>query len=460
MGISVGLDIAVRALLAQQQAVSTVSHNVANATTAGYSRQRVQLAAVPGVPVAGGIAGAGGGVNTLGVQRVRDLFVDFQLRTSQQQLGYHSARASSLQQAELALGEPGDAGLRAAMSRFWNSWRDLANEPESTAARAAVTQSGATFASTARRVHDSLVNLRADANARIRGDLDEVNMLTTEVAQLNKEIVYQQAAGDNASDLADRRDLALDRLSMLMNTTVVTQANGSLDVVVGGNTLVAGDRAFAIQGTPNAANSNYVDITIVRDGSSLVVTGGEIGGLLEQRDTDLVGRITGLNNLIGQIVTDVNTAHSAGFGLDGVTGRAFFAGTNASDITVDAVVLADRNAVAASSTLAGVPGDGNGAAGLADLQYLKALGGGTATFDEFYAGFVGELGSGTREAEHLASAQSLVRDHIEQVRQGASGVNLDEEMIQMMQYQRAYEAAGRLVSILDEMLDHLINRMI
>lgn len=459
MGISVGLDIAVRALLAQQQAVNTVSHNIANANTEGFSRQRVQLAAVPGIPMAGARAGAGGGVDTLGIQRVRDLFVDQQVRTAQQQLGYHSARASSLQQAELALGEPGDAGLRAAMSRFWNSWRDLANEPESTAARAAVTQSGATMASTARRVHDALLSQRADADGRIRSHLAEVNTLTAEVAQLNREIVYQQAAGQGAADLHDRRDLALDRLSQLMNITVVAQSSGSVDVVVGGNTLVAGDRAFAVTGTPNALNNNYIDITFVRDGSALAVTGGEIGGLLTQRDSDLVSRITGLNTLIGRIVTEVNASHSAGFGLDGVTGRAFFAGTDASDVAVDPIVMGDRNAIAASLTLAGVPGDGAGAAGLADLQYLKPLSGGTASFDEFYAGYVGELGSATREAEHLASAQQLVRDHIEQVRQGTAGVNLDEEMIQLMQHQRAYEAASRLVTIADEMLDHLINRM-
>ena len=186
---------------------------------------------------------------------------------------------------------------------------------------------------------------------------------------------------------------------------------------------------------------------------------GELRGLLDARDTDLTGQIASLNALVAQVITDVNAVHAAGFGLDSVTGRAFFTGTNASDIAMNAVVLADTNAVAASATAAGVPGDGSNAQAVADLQYATPLGGGTASYDQFYANIVSTLGAAARETEALLAAQELVNSHVSQVRQGASGVNLDEEMVQLMRYQRAYEGATRLISVIDDMLDRLINGM-
>jgi flagellar hook-associated protein 1 FlgK len=195
------------------------------------------------------------------------------------------------------------------------------------------------------------------------------------------------------------------------------------------------------------------------DNTAVVVTDGELRGLLDQRDGDLVNRIADLNALLGQVITDVNAAHTAGFGLDGLTGRAFFTGADASNIAVNAVVSANTNAVAASTTLAGLPGNAANANAISALQYAKPLLGATATYDEFYQSFISSLGSTSRQFEQLEASQSILLEHLTQVREGASGVNLDEEMVQLMSYQRAYEAASRLVSVIDELLDTLINRM-
>ena len=225
--------------------------------------------------------------------------------------------------------------------------------------------------------------------------------------------------------------------------------------------LVRSATSFAIYGDPNITNNNYVDLKFVADDGAVTVTDGELRGLLDQRDTDLPARIADLNALVAQIITDVNTAHAAGYGLDDVTGRNFFSGTNASDVVVNSVVLGDLNAVAAAKngppTLAG---DGSNASAISDLQYARNLLAATATYDEFYEGFVSSLGAATREAERLESAQTLVSARLEQVRLSASGVSLDEEMVDLMRFQRAYEAAARIVSVVDEMLDALINRMI
>ena len=404
---------------------------------------------------------AGMGVEITDVRRVRDLFVDFQIRAGNHAAGRHAARAASLQLAEIELGEPGDAGLRAAMSQFWNSWRDVANAPDSTATRAAVVQEGETFVVTAKRIYSSFVALRANANARIKQNISEINALTKEIADLNQQIVSMAAAGSDAAGLRDRRDIAVDRLSVLADIRYQDRDDGSLDVSLGGRSLVRSATSFAIYGDPNITNNNYVDLKFVADDGAVTVTDGELRGLLGQRDTDLPARIADLNALVAQIITDVNTEHAAGYGLDDVTGRNFFSGTNASDVAVNSVVLGDLNAVAAAKN--GPPalaGDGSNASAISDLQYARNLLAATATYDEFYEGFVSSLGAATREAERLESAQTLVSARLEQVRLSASGVSLDEEMVDLMRFQRAYEAAARIVSVVDEMLDALINRMI
>lgn len=459
MALSVGLDIAMRALMAQQAAVDTNSHNVANATTAGYTRQRVRMQAIPGTSsyTVGGRGGPGAGVEMLPPQRVRDIFIDFQMRSAMQDQGRFDARASSLQRVEMALNEPSDNGLRATMDRFFNAWRDLANSPDSSAARTAVVQAGSSLGVIANRLQTSLVQLRDEANTRIGEDITKINGLATQIADLNEQISRLQVNHNEGSDLRDRRDMALDEISQLADTQMVQRGDGRIDVFVGGHALVSGDSTNTLVGAPNNLNNDYLDIQF-DDGAPAVFASGEMRGLLDQRDGDLPGRIADVNTLIGAVITNVNAAHAAGFGLDGVNGRPFFSGTDASNIAVSAVVLGNPSVIAASSTLTGLPGNGDGASAISDLQYARGLLGGTATYEEYWGSFVAGVGSVSGQQQMLASSQETIVQHIDQLRQGTSGVNLDEELVDLMSHQRAYQAATRLVSTIDSMLDTLINR--
>ena len=455
----VTLNTALSALMAHQAGVDTVSHNVANVSTPGYSRQRVTLHAVPGTYTPDGVPRPGMGVQVVSVDRVRDLFVDYQVRTQNHAAGKFSMQAQSLQQAEAVLAEPTDSGLRASLSAFFNSWRDLSNNPESAPARTAVIEAGSTFALTARRIDAGIGRLRDDANARVGGAIDEINGLASEVARLNDAIQKLSVGGQNPNDLRDQRDAALDRLSTLASIQYIERSDGMIDVAVGGHPLVTGQRSHALVGVPNAGNSNYLDVEF-EDGQPLSVTGGEVAGLLHQRDTDLPQRLADLDTLVSSVMTEVNTTHAAGFGLDGVDGRAFFVGTGAADIEVDPAVVADPQLLAASASAAGVPGDGSNALAVTDLQYARLMAGGTAIFDDYYGNYVASLGVASREAQSRESTQTLVLQQLEQQRQSVSGVNLDEEIVSLTQYQRAYEAASHLVRKADEMLDTLINRTI
>ena len=473
MSISVSLDSALSALLAHQAGVDTTSHNIANVATTGYSRQRVRLQGIPGSYTLDPMPRAGMGVDIVDVERVRDIFVGFQIRIANQAAGRFAARAASLQRVEIALGEPSESGLRTAMSAFWNSWRDLSNAPDSGAARITVVQSAETMALTAQRIHGSLLTLRDEADLRLRADITEIHQLSAEIAALNEQISTLAISGHDAGDLRDRRDLALDRLSTLLDVHYTLREDGTIDVDAAGRSLVRSNSAFAVYGDPNIANNNYVDIKFVVDDAPLTIGDGELRGLIDQRNTELPALIEDLNTLVSQIIADVNAAHAGGYGLDGVTGRAFFAGTDASDIAVDAIILGDLDTLAAATNFDVIdgtpPGDGSNAAAISDLQYALALSGATVTYDEFYGAYVGSIGAAVQQSERvadaqglllLADAQGLLLQQLEAVRQSESGVNLDEEMVQLMRYQRAYEAAARVISVVDEMLDTLINRTI
>jgi flagellar hook-associated protein 1 FlgK len=456
MALSIGLNTAMRALLTQQQGMDVTAHNVANLNTVGYSRQRAHLEAV----MPAGMPPVGGGVQVQSIERIRDLFVDFQLRTESGAEGSYRVQADSLAMAELALGEPGDGGTRNLLTSFFNAWRDLANAPEETAARQAVLQTGSSLTLAAQRISTSFEALRDDANDRIAGLAQEMNALASEIAALNEQIVTLRVAGDPASDLTDRRDLALDRLSEIADIQYQERDTGRVDVYIAGRALVSGNTTTALYVDPNIANNNYFDVKWQSDNTVAQFNGGEMHGLHVQRDTDLPARTADFNTFVGQLITDVNAAHAAGFALDGVTtGTTFFAGTDASDIVIDAAVLADPTLIAAA-TLGAAPGDNSNAHTIADLQFATTLSAGTQTYEGFYSGIVTRLGTDARDTRAVADSQQLLMNRIDALRQSISGVNLDEEMVQMVQYQRAYEAASQIIRKIDEMLDQLINRTI
>ncbi len=460
MSMSISLNTAVQALLAQQMALDTTSHNISNASTPGYSRQRARFEAVPGAYVSDGLPHPGYGVQIMDISRVRDIFADFQLRGQLASGAQYDTETQALTSIENLMAEPGNAGMRAALDQFFNAWRDLSNNPESGPARIAVIQAGQTLSMAANRLGSALVQQRTDANSRIAASITEVNGLTAQIARLNEQIVPMKLSGTSTGDLEDQRDAALDRLAQLMNVTYLEVDNGSMEVSIGGHPLVSRNVSFALEGVPNALNANYLDLRFASDTVPLNAAKGEIRANLDIRDTYVPARITELNTLVAQIITDVNTAHAAGYGLDGGTGRAFFAGTTAANMAVDAAVAANSNFVAASRTAGGVPGDSGNALALADLQYVRVLSGSTQTYNDYYGSIVSGVGVSLREATSRSQAQALVVEQLNATREGAKGVNLDEEMVQLVQYQRAYQAASKLIQVVDEMLDTLINRTV
>jgi flagellar hook-associated protein 1 FlgK len=470
------LNLANRALIAQQIGLDITGHNIANANTDGYTRQSAELQASVPFTLAGTTrpqqpGQLGTGVEVVNVKRFRDGFVDLQFRQENQLLGQWQTTRDAITKMEQALNEPSTDGLGGALSRFWNSWSALANNPESQASRKALAESAQTVANQMNQLHRTLTNQQADLDRDLQLRVDDINNLTTRIARLNDQIIRIAGAGDQPNDLKDERDVLLDQLSKLVNMTYVEGGNDAVTVNVGGRTVVYNNQSFALrvdqrdrEGNPdpdgfvNVFFADPFDTTRADPTSPVTITSGQLFGDLQVRDEILADFLADLQEIGARLIDQVNDVHGQGFGLNDATGLPFFEGTGADDIAVSSFVLGDLdNIAAAASQLA--PGDGSNALRIHDLQRELLMAGGAATIEEFYAGRVANLGILSQQAQGMAGNEELLSSHLAQTRQSIGGVSLDEETTNLIRYQHAYNAAARVVTTIDEMLDRIINNM-
>jgi flagellar hook-associated protein 1 FlgK len=261
--------------------------------------------------------------------------------------------------------------------------------------------------------------------------------MAPQLADLNKQITSVQALGFPANDLLDKRDYLLDQLAKLTDYVLATDENGAISVSIGSTLLVFGNQ--------------YRQLADASDISS-----GEIGGL-KDAEASVQQVLADVNTLAGQIITSVNALHQTGYDLDGNAGGLFFNGSDAATIGLDPAISSDLRKIAASSQ-AGVVGDGSIAREIGNLKRQLTMNGGTVSFDDFYNGLVTNLGVAAKNAENSFEVENLVLEQIENQRSSVSGVSLDDEMVNLTQYQRSYEAAARFVTVADSLLDTLINR--
>jgi flagellar hook-associated protein 1 FlgK len=430
-----GLETTLRGILAHQQAINTTSHNVSNANTEGYSRQEAVLGATDPYRVAAGIGRTnsghiGSGVNVEAFKRIRDGFLDLQYRAQAMQVGHQQTMSRQLDQIELALAEPSENGISRELEKLWNAWSDVANNPDDVAARQALIDQAKNVAAAFKVVDDQLTTVKAQTIAEYNsltaagGDVD---LIVREISQLNSSIKAFVSNGDTPNDLVDRRDLLLDRLSKLGQVSVTDLGNGSIDVHFGGAAL-----AVVSDTTPNWPQA-------------LNNPGGKLGALLDVSSTVPPGVVdqyrTQLNAVVRQLADDVNTFHtSAG-------GPAFFnfvAGSEAGTLSVNV-------------TTATVVTGSTAAAGANDIaRLITNLRGGTA--DDLYTAFVTRVGGDLKNAQRGEANSVVLLNAINDRRQSVSGVSMDEEMTNLVRFQRGYQASARAMSTMDQMLDTLINR--
>src|SRR4051794_35569935 len=246
-----GLETTLRGILAQQLALDTTGHNISNANTAGYTRQRADLTptdayTVPGVnrpPEAGQL---GTGVTVVDYARVRDNFIDIQLRAQTMRSGEYEARQDGLSQVELALREPSDNGLNTLLQQYWSSWQDVSNAPENMATRQALVQNASALAQGMKDLSSQLGTIASQTGQNVSMTIDDVNSTGRQIAVLNDAISRATLMGDAPNDLLDQRDLLIDKLSKLGNTQITAGTLGSVDVTIGGASLVTGTSSASL----------------------------------------------------------------------------------------------------------------------------------------------------------------------------------------------------------------------
>lgn len=468
-----GLEIARRALAAHQQALDVTSHNVANANTPGYSRQLARLTATPpwpgvAAPTAGLPAQLGTGVEVAEVHRARDAFLDRQIRFEHRQAGRWEVRRDALEQVELLFDEPSDRGLQAALNGLWAAFQDLADRPADLAVRETVLEQAETVAAAFRRLAAGLAELQANIDRVLRLDVGEVNGLAREIASLNEQVRQLTVAGDSPNDLLDKQDLALTRLSRYADIRWERDtATGMLTVWLGTDLLVEAGQArqIAVVDSPPAG---FALLRWSDTGTDVTVNAGRLNGLLEMRDTDVPDTLQRLDGLAAGFVQAMNGVHKQGYNLDGATDQPLFSGDSAANVQLDPTIVGHPERLAAAKQGTAVPGDGSNALELANLFETKLFDqdfnlaspdNELFTVGEAYRALIGELGVRSREARtELERSEAVIR-HLDRRQQETAGVSLDEEMTNLLLFQHGYNAAARVVTAIDEMLDTVIRRM-
>lgn len=460
-GLFQGLEIGKRALLGHQVSLQTISHNIANVDTPGYSRQRVSISSsFPEQSVYGPL---GTGMQVDDVRQVRDLFLGKQYREAQKDLGKWTYIDKSLQQVEQIFSEPEDGSLNDLMNDFWNDWSALSTDAENSGYRTSVLADAGRLINAFHNLANNLEELRLSTDRDLSNMTVQVNQMTAEVARLNQEIKLQELDGSSANDLRDTRDLVIDELSNLINVNTTDQNNGAATVMMGSMVLVDGSESFDIGVEAVDENGSMRhNITWANSSYTLTNKSGQLAGLIETRDTIIPEYIDQLNALAQTVVEQVNAIHSAGYTLDGHTGVNFFDPdcTDAANIRINPEVLNNKNRIAASdSSDPEERGNGNLASAIAALRDAGVMLDGSATMSDFYSSLVGGLGVDAAQATSQTSNYELIAQQVENQRQSVQGVSLDEELTEMVKAQHAYDAAARIITVMDDALDTVIHRM-
>ncbi|MFC4557526.1 flagellar hook-associated protein FlgK [Virgibacillus kekensis] len=496
-----GLEMAKQALFAQQSALYTTGHNISNANTEGYTRQRVNFETTSPFPAASRnrpeIPGQmGTGVKAGSVQRIRDQFLDYQFRTENSKSGYWSTKADALSRMEGLLNEPSENGLNKTMDRFWQSLQDLSVNPENSGARSVVAQRGLAVAETFNYLSDSLGGIRTDLKNQIDVTVGNANSILEQVNAINKQIGNIEPHGMLPNDLYDERDRLIDELSNIVNIEVSYSKSGqsSPEIADGLASIKLVDQngkglvppAVLVDATNEKVNKltvNYSDaegeLGAVKDisvnGTSYqpneFTSIGSLTGFIESYGyldgttvkgsfTDMLGN---LDSMAAAFAKEFNNVHNSGFDLNGDQGIPDFfqqaTGTGAAGaIIVNEEILDDPDLIAASN--GGGSGNGANASDLADVfdKPLTDLGTNTSV-KSFYESVIGNMGVNAQQANRMVENTTILRSQVEEQRMSVSSVSLDEEMSNMIKFQHAYNAAARSMTAVDEMIDRIINNM-
>src|ERR1044071_227859 len=461
MGILSTLSIAAQALKAQQLAIQTTGHNLANSATPGYSRQRVDL--VSAIPTFQGGVFVGQGVDVQAITRVVDRFAEAELLSQNSDVGYSEAESQALHRLQAVFAVTG--GMNGALSDFITAFSDLTNNPAGMTERIAAVAKANALGDSIALTRQNLTSLQQNIDQDLQNSLARLNVVLPQIAELNKQIALGEASGDSANDFRDKRQVLLQEVTKLTGATAREDETGQVTVAVDGLLLVRGARSASFQSN-NFNAAGFHQVTYVSpDGNAFdattLITEGKIGATVNARDHQVQNVIDGLDQFAKALVDTINTQHALGFDLNGAAGGDFFApiattAGAAADVKVADPVAADPRLIAAAASADALPGDNRNALALVGLRSANVAALGGQTLENGFLSLIGTVGSQVESAQARFDFQQDLLSQTQARRESTSGVNIDEEMIKLIQFQRAFEASSLLVRTGDSMYQSLL----
>ena len=458
MSISSLLNTSKDRLLSYQLALDLAGANIANVNTPGYSRQRAVFNAVGKADV--NAVRVQIGVNVVSVERIYDQYLDNLVVEQSQVMGYNEAKSDVLNRVEGIFAENG-GGVGDQLNKFWNAWGGLSANPNGQVERENLLAAAENMTSTFRRLDSDLTKVAQDAGDNILNIVSQLNDYLSQVADLNHQITSVAKDRGETNILKDKRTDLLNKIGNFVDMMYVEDANGAVNIFLAdGRSLLIGDSVSKLAGKTNV--DNVIDDIVYEDNPSEslknAITQGENGklaALLEIGDVVIPGYREKLDAVANALIAEVNAQHAQGYDISGNTGGDFFdpATTGASDVRVSAAVAADANKIAASST---VSGDGENARLISAIKDEPVLDVGTATISDYYASLIGQIGRDIAGAKSGVKSQTSIMEQLSNRREAASGVSLDEEMMDIIKYQMAYNAAGKMVSTVNQLMETLM----
>jgi flagellar hook-associated protein 1 FlgK len=468
MGLSAAFEIGKQGLRNYQIATEVVSENIANVNTPGYSRQRVILETAPPTTHNGFPLGSGVKIST--VERYYDALLQKQLVNAGTTLGFDEKKLQVLQQIEPVFNEVAQDALGAALSNYFNAWSDLALNPTGAAERQAVLDRGRILADQFNYVSSALNDAMVTQNDSVSVVTGDLNRILDNIAQLNGQIKVTQQIYGNANEMLDQRDYLVRQLSEKIAVTYVENSDGTTDVSytdgTGTYALVTGSMAGSFSTTavgtlPDGTARNMVQVTTAGGAGPTTVAPvtGELGAVMVTRDTTLSAYLNQVNMLAQTVADTVNTQHQNGFDLNGVAGTAFFtytAGREAATISVNPALTVATVAASGDATL---KGDNANALSIAQLSKTNQATLSNATYSNYFNSLVAQVGLDVQSAANVVKQDEAFMKQLKTLREAHSGVSLDEELTELIKYQRSYQASAKLIATADEMLNVLINML-
>lgn len=460
MGIGRLFDISVRAMSTYQRAIDVASQNISNAGNADYTRQKVVIATERTQ------AGIGTGVKVQDVLRIRNDLLDSQIRKYQSSYSDANKRSELLSQIESVIAEPSDSGLATYFDEFFNSWDQLTTNPNSTQLRTQIIEKASRLSERMDEIFDGIDSTQSLLMQEAASKTNELNSYLKEIYELNKKIYESEAAGIKASELKDDRDALIDKVSELANVTVQINEKGAATVNIGG--ILSADQNVYAEFEMKLVDGKMQLVAKDNPDARAVLNGGEIFAITDLYSNKIPQYKSDLEKIANTFAGKVNDLHVTGYTLSSsgsTTGIPFFGELDGSGnvinaftngkLNINSAILGDPSKIAASDA---VNNDGNGniankIALLQDTKFSELSG---QTILESYTSFLNNFGMEKTISDNKIESSGLVLQQLDTQKSSYSGVSIDEEMTNIIKYQKAYEAAAKLIQVVDEMLQTLM----